>query len=483
MKNEDHVKKTTLESMEKPEGTAQNGPQKMGNKRKTRRIVLLSVLGVVLVLMIAAGIYIYTAIQHPESLFTSVAPGQTKQPIENNAALSAQEPIAESAPKIVNILLLGIDQDYKPYASGGGDYHTDSIIVLAINFDESTVDMISLPRDTFTHVPGIRGIYKLNAAINCGGGKTETGFKKVCESASWMLGGVNIDYYFAFELDAVAEIGDMIGGVDFDVDMAYKGSSGTYYQKGQQHLDGTGIYDYMRARKNATGESGDKGRMNRGRDMLMAVFQKLKEQGMLTDVPQLISTLEEGTYTNLTLQQSIALANYAYENIDVDNIGSETMSGQIRSALGWDFCFIDQEHRTELIKKVYGIDVPAQQFVSYEYARWLDEYGFTTTRYLTTADEVMQYIEAAGIDALDTAQRESFDALKMAHQQTQTAYDTAALKLDSQYNSAMKTQREALRECTEELAKSIDYPGKLSWSVKSDWYKDPCINEVNVNFQ
>ena len=137
----------------------------------------------------------------------------------------------------------------------------------------------------------------------------------------------------------------------------------------------------------------------------------------------------------------------------------------------------------ELIKKVYGVDVPAQQFVSYEYARWLGEQGFTTTRYLTTADEVMQYAKAAGIDALDAAQRESYDALMNAYQQTKEAYDTAALKLDSQYNSAMKTQRDALRECTEALAKSIDYPGKLSWSVKSDWYKDPCINEVNVNFQ
>ncbi len=480
MKNRDDREQTTLESLNKPEQAAQNNALKTQNNKKVKRIVLFAVLGVVAALITVAGINIYTALKQPESLFTGVASGQARQPIGNDAALPNQEPDAE--PKIVNILLLGIDQDYKPYAHGGGDYHTDSIIVLAVNFSENCVDMISLPRDTFTHVPGIRGIYKLNAAINCGGGKTEDGFDKVREAASWLLGGISIDYYYAFELDAVAQIGDMIGGVEFDVDMAYRGTSGTYYKKGLQHLDGTGIYDYMRARKNATGESGDKGRMNRGRAMLKAIFQKLKAEGTLLQIPELVSALEQGTYTNLTLAQSIALANYAYENIDIENIGSETMSGQTHLALEWGFLFVDQEKRTELIKKVYGIDVPHLQYVSYEYANWLGEHGFTTIRYMTTADEVMQYIEAGGVDALDAAQRESYDAMKNAYRQTQSAYGTAALTLDTQDNSAMETQREALRAYTEELAASIGYPGKLTWHVKSDWYNDPCINEVKVNF-
>lgn len=146
-------------------------------------------------------------------------------------------------------------------AKDGGDFHTDAIIVLRVDFDNKTLDMISLPRDGFTHVPGVKGIYKLNAAINVGGGKTDAGFQKVCETASWYLGGVPIDYYAAFELETVTKIGDLIGGVDFDVDMAYTGTSGQKYKKGMQHLDGTGINDYMRARKNATGGTpGDQGK-------------------------------------------------------------------------------------------------------------------------------------------------------------------------------------------------------------------------------
>ncbi len=61
----------------------------------------------------------------------------------------------------------------KEWLSHGGknDFHSDVMIVLAINFKENKVDMISLPRDTYVNaMPGVKGVYKLNASINCGGG-------------------------------------------------------------------------------------------------------------------------------------------------------------------------------------------------------------------------------------------------------------------------------------------------------------------------
>jgi anionic cell wall polymer biosynthesis LytR-Cps2A-Psr (LCP) family protein len=147
MKNKNDLD-STASNTEKTEAAAQNSSSAMGGKRKIRRIVLFSVLGVALALIAAAAAYIYPAIHRPESLFEDAAAGQTQQPAADNPHLPTQRPDAGTEPRITNILLLGIDQDYKPYARGGGDYHTDSIIVLAVNFDENKVDMISLPRDT-----------------------------------------------------------------------------------------------------------------------------------------------------------------------------------------------------------------------------------------------------------------------------------------------------------------------------------------------
>jgi hypothetical protein len=158
------------------------------------------------------------------------------------------------------------------------------------------------------------------------------------------------------------------------------------------------------------------------------------------------------------------------------------MAGKIRSALSWNFYFIDQDARIKLIKQVYEIDVPQQQYVSYQYANWLGDYGFKTIRYLATAFELSQYIQNIGTDTLSLEQQNSYDALEAAYKKAQDAYNTAALTLYDSDNLAMENARDSLRKCTELLAKSINYPNKLSWAVKSAWYKDPCINEVDVDF-
>ncbi|MFH1512821.1 MAG: LCP family protein, partial [Bacillota bacterium] len=78
----------------------------------------------------------------------------------------------QTTDQIVNILLLGIDLGMEGYWGSGyknkiEDCHTDAVMVVAINLDQQRIDLISLPRDTVTYVPGVRGIYKLNAAMNC----------------------------------------------------------------------------------------------------------------------------------------------------------------------------------------------------------------------------------------------------------------------------------------------------------------------------
>jgi len=71
--------------------------------------------------------------------------------------------------RIVNILLLGIDYGYEQsdYISAKDeldDCHTDANVVVSINKTQKTVKLVSLPRDVLSYVPGVKGIYKLNAA-------------------------------------------------------------------------------------------------------------------------------------------------------------------------------------------------------------------------------------------------------------------------------------------------------------------------------
>lgn len=461
----------------------------LDEERKIKRVIL-SILGSIIALIIVIGILMLIQLfDNPENVIAStednldIAPKPTEdknieiyQPTPSlSPALTPDQTLQNDA---VNILLLGIDPDTKPR----GDQHTDSITVIAINYKENKVDLISLPRDAFTHVPGIKGFYKLNAAINCGGGLNDDGFKKVCEAATWMLGGINIDYYIAFEIETAAKIGDLIGGVDIDVEMDYRGHSGRHYKKGMQHLDGTGIVDYMRLRKYATnGRRTDKDRMRRNKGTLKAIFIKMKEKNM--PISEILRVADKGMYTNATPKEFFDLAQFAYESIDFDNIKSHDLPGDIRNVLNWNFYFIDQAVRKAVIKEVYGIDVPEQQFVSYEYAKWLESYGLKTIRYLAIADELKEFCMEGGENNLNKEQRSSYDLLNEAYFNVQKAYNIAALSLSQSDSNELEVANQELRNAAVALAKQIDYPGKLSWSTNVPWYDDPYINEIDVGFE
>ncbi len=344
-----------------------------------RKKILVSSLCAILILMVGCGAYAYTILQNPMGQFEKVAQ-QFQTPAETQPALQetlGMADVTESLPptpndydrllsqadlslldNIVNVLLIGVDHAVERETWGGKKaFHADVMMVLAINTDTGTVDMISLPRDTYAEIPGVKGRYKLNASIDCGGGwPTEGGFNKVCESAEWMLGGIPVEYYYAVDMNAVKGLADTIGGVDYDIDVDFK-MQGRSYVKGQQHLNGQGVLDYLRVRKELGDLSGDKNRVDRQKRMLVAIFEKLKSTNMLVKVPELLGAFEGNLYTNTTLAQTAGLAAFAY-NVDSKNIRIHSMGGQQRLVYNWSFCLTDQNARVALIKDVYGVEVP-----------------------------------------------------------------------------------------------------------------------------
>ena len=197
-----------------------------GRKGKSRKKLYITLSVIVLLLAgIGAGGYLYLQnLRHNTAAYFSSAPTATPAPTQSAPASAAPETTVSAAPSeydalkaqadtsmmqnIVNVLLVGVDYAEErlteEWLEEGGSTaeHADVMIVLAINFDEKTVDMISLPRDTYAKIPGVTGIYKLNASLDCGGGLflkdengqwiadangkyqvNEAGFAKVCEAA------------------------------------------------------------------------------------------------------------------------------------------------------------------------------------------------------------------------------------------------------------------------------------------------------------
>ena len=402
--------------------------------------------------------------------------------VSKNPLIDPKEVEAAKTPqRYTNILLLGIE-----FAEGVGSWsysthknsiekcHTDSIMVVSINMTTGDVNLVSLPRDTFTYVPEVHGIYKLNAAFNCSN-SLEEGFERICSAASWLLGGVQIDHYCAVDQNAMIKLGDFIGGVDLDVEMTYSGAYGKYH-KGMQHLDGRGMMDYIRARRNATVNANDLGRTARNRQMMTAIFHKIKSNASLLKSGWDYATSGEiNFFTDMTLAKVLNLANKVK---NADNIGSYVLTGDYRFALdNWNFTFTEQDHRINVIKEVYGIDVPELPYVSYEYTKWLFEEGFTTVRYVSYTRDMLEKFGQQ--ENLNDAQSAALTKLEAALAEAITAFDAAADSMGEGYTqTAMIKARRAMRDMANEV--NVLFTGEeINWYSGKLWFADPAINEYS----
>lgn len=387
---------------------------KRRHHKKKRALWALMVIGGVLLLAVG-GVFAYALLLDPSTQFS----GEVQQnPTEIVAVTEPDETDQLNAPtptptldpyevvsaqadtsmmqNIVNVLLIGVDYaEERETWNGKHEYHADVMIVMAINFDENRVDLISLPRDTYAKIPGIRGVYKLNASINCGGGYEApggAGFLKSCEAASWMLGGIPVNYYYAVTMPAVKELVNAFGGVDYNLELSFK-MAGREYSAGPTHLNGQGVLDYLRVRKNIN-SGGDLNRVNRQKEMLVALFESMQKQNLILKIPDIIGSFEGQLFTNCTLGQTAALTKFAY-SLDKENIGMHSMDGKmIYGIFNWNFCLTDQNKRVQIIEDVYGIDVPKELEYTEDYAwyRWAD---MIASQYLETTRPLIDFVSQA----------------------------------------------------------------------------------------
>lgn len=461
------------------------------SNRKRRAWVIVS--AVVLVVLVIGGVEAYRILCAPQGLFKmnpaiTTAPNAPSSTDGGSGGTSGSagsggpiRPDPAGAKDILNVLLIGIDRNQEGGKSAGTDYHADVMMVLAINFKEKKVDMISLPRDTFVHAPDVMdGVYKLNASFNVGGGfaaKNNGGFQKVCDAAKYMLGGIPVDYYYAVDFESLVSIVDTIGGVDYNVESPDYTLDGV---AGQRHMSGADVLYYMRVRKVGP-DKGDKNRVNRQKKMLVAIFDKLKKDGKLSMLPNLINAANSGIFTNTNLEQTLALANYA-SGMDSKKIGEHSMTGALLDKASWAYCFTDQAARIELIRQVYGLIVPEQVHCSSKYADWLVDYGFSGIRYLKTAKQMLD-AAAAKEASLTSDQKSAYDALKASYTAAQSAYDKASLTFSSGDTNTLSKDKSDLKNHTEQLDKLMGNSETLKWTYNPHYWDDPAINAVKVDFR
>ncbi len=271
-------------------------------RRRWRKILLICVIVlVVLVAGTAGGVAWYL-----HSVDSSVARVNAFQDIP----AQARPQKAPEAAGAQNFLILGSDSRDPANTSGS---RSDTIILVHIPKGHASAQLVSIPRDTWTHIPkspdGKNGdtTSKINAAYAWGGIPLTV---ETIESFT----GVRIDHVMVIDFGGFKEIIDALGGVDIYVEKTFTSNYALEgprtFKQGMQHMDGQAALDYSHERHAFA--DGDFARIRHQQQMIKAVLDKAASGGMLTDPAQLNSFLH-ATAKAVSVDQSMSLVNTAMD--------------------------------------------------------------------------------------------------------------------------------------------------------------------------
>ncbi|MGN7157523.1 LCP family protein [Dietzia cercidiphylli] len=164
----------------------------------------------------------------------------------------------------LTILLLG--QDWHPETQRHG--RSDAVLLVRIPAHRSSVDVVSIPRDSWVSIPG-HGEGKINAALILGGPSTAVATVEE-------LTGIRIDHVMMIDGDGFRSLTDAMGGVSVEIpETVHDSARDITWVEGTHHLDGAGALDYVGQRYGLP--NGDLDRVRRHQYLLRALASALME--------------------------------------------------------------------------------------------------------------------------------------------------------------------------------------------------------------
>lgn len=242
-------------------------------------------------------------------------------------------------------LLMGIDGDDVSKSKG---YRTDTMILAKVNFDDGSINLLSIPRDSRVYVKGKRD--KITHAHAYGG--SELAIRTVREFLN-----IDLEYFVKVDYQVVKGIVDAIGGIDIDVPVRMKYSDPKAspplkidLQPGIQELNGQKAHDFLRFRGY---KSGDVGRVE-AQQYFMTEF--IKQSLRIKNIPQIPKMVEEyykNVETNIPLTTMLRAAASA-SNLDIENMNTFIIPGEGKY-VGDTSYYLNYETETKkLIEENFG---------------------------------------------------------------------------------------------------------------------------------
>jgi len=315
------------------------GYGRRGGRRWLRPRRLLAILAGLVVLIVLAGVAVYFSVNSkltkadvlvPTSL-TSAGTNWLITGSDSRAGLNRQQE---------NQLALGHD------ISGN---RSDTIMVLHVPANGTRPTLVSLPRDSYVHIPG-HGYNKLNAAYAIGG-------PRLLVSTVQNATRLPISHYMGIGFGGLVSVVNDVGGVRMCLPAPMKDpKAGLNLKAGCQVLNGDQALGFVRTRNFAIS---DLQREQDQRILIKGILAKMTSAGTLANPFAVVPaangaaaaiTVDQGTGLTQLISVAFALRNPVTTTVPIANAGLSTSVG---SAVAWNTAaarqfFGDLAHDTPL---------------------------------------------------------------------------------------------------------------------------------------
>jgi LCP family protein required for cell wall assembly len=330
---------------------------KMNNapdKKKKKNIVLWIISCLIFIIIVSAGVYIV-------QIFAELKP-------ETEEGQNIRQDYKIDWSGRMNILVVGCDA--RSHLNLGA--RADTIILMNLDLDKKIVRIMSIPRDTWTEIPGHNCSQKINSTLN---------------PAYWSDGGVGltlktvenmlkvpVKLYAQVDFVAFRDVVDALGGIIYNVekDMMYTDrtdpETAINLKAGEQLLDGDKALQYCRFRWDAQGDFAVNyngiqcGRTSRQLSFVKALGKKVIETNNLLTINSIINIVLKDTDTNIDSSELLKIA-LQFRNIDPETqIKSVVFPGNIDWVSNTSVILPNEEKMQILVEDEF-IEQPEEEIV------------------------------------------------------------------------------------------------------------------------
>ena len=288
--------------------------------------------GATMVSIVIIGVFLFLSawIKVPElpdfggDSSTGGVPGGPTQIGGSGTPSSGGDPLFDGA-EVPDIIKSGRKNGVYTFLLVGRDVvsgSTDTILLLSYDINQKTIRGLNLPRDTMMNVS--TASKRLNAVFGYNRGRdketrTEKGINALRLQVS-KLTGITPDFYVLVEWEAIGNLVNALGGVEFEVpwDMNYDDPEQNLHihqKAGLRKLNGEDAMQVIRWRKNNDGSNssgGDLARLGIQQNFLKAAAKECLQPAIFLNIPELARIFTENVETDLTLGNILAFAQLAY---------------------------------------------------------------------------------------------------------------------------------------------------------------------------